>query len=378
MPNADLSFLGAGLNPTGTNETLPGEDFGVPNLDTGAALVQELLSRLNTAGPNPPEKIGRLRMIIGNLGDAIQAAAAVRAGGMAPQTGQFSSGLMGRQAAYEKQKSEFEQRRIQTLEALARMQEQAEQREIANQFRASNLGLRQAMAQRPIPREFVRDVGGTPRRFRQLLDPMSGDILDEVELGPAFVPPTFLPTQQGFIEQPKTGGTGTFVPSPAGGVAMPVPPAGVVSDIAAGQATLQGLDLLLASYREIRAKTAGQSLIGQAGRMFIGETRLGGALAPDYAKYVADRRAALNSYIKSITGAQFSERELVRYEAQYPEPFDPEDVAERKLRALAQRSIADMKIKLRAFPAAAPAAPTAPGGRKSAADLADELLQEQP
>jgi hypothetical protein len=113
--------------------------------------------------------------------------------------------------------------------------------------------------------------------------------------------------------------------------------------------------------------------------MFIGETRLGGALAPDYAKYVADRRAALNAYIKSTTGAQFSVKELERYETQYPEPFDPEDVAERKLQVLAERALIDMQAKLRAFPAAAPAAPAARPAQSQSTDVQslsdDELLR---
>ena len=104
----------------------------------------------------------------------------------------------------------------------------------------------------------------------------------------------------------------------------------------------------------MREQTVGQGgaldVARQVGGTLVGETRLGGALAPEYAQYVAERRAALNAYIKSQTGAQFSVAELQRYETQYPEPWDPPELAQRKLETLRQRVLADMQTKQQLYP----------------------------
>lgn len=137
MPDIDLSFLGSGLNPTGTTmgANLPGEDFGGSEMNSGVALVQELLSRLDAAQPKAPAEVGKFRQIIGALGDAITAAGAVRGGGQAPQRGQFASMMQERQAAYEAQKTAYENRKMQVLEAQSRMQERADQQEFMNRLR---------------------------------------------------------------------------------------------------------------------------------------------------------------------------------------------------------------------------------------------------
>ena len=369
MPNGEQTLYGT---PVGSTSSVIRDDFST-------AIVEDLLAKYRAQPPAPPPKPNKAQMIFGILGDALQTAGQVRAGGTGGGQGPFISGLMRRQQQYQERLAEFENQRQRGLETLLKIQEQTNYRQAQLDRQAILDNLRQQAAERPRINEFMREVGGAPHRIRQVLDRQTGDVMDEVDLGQTFVPPAFLPTAQGFVEQPRTGGAGQFVQSPGGGVAMPVPPAGVVSDVAAGTATLAGRDTLRASYNEIRKKTAGQSLPSQVGRMFIGETRLGGALAPDYAKYVADRRAALNAYIKSTTGAQFSVKELERYETQYPEPFDPEDVAERKLQVLAERALIDMQAKLRAFPAAAPAAPAARPAQTQPTDVQnlsdDELLR---
>lgn len=168
----------------------------------------------------------------------------------------------------------------------------------------------------------------------------------------------FLSTPEGFVAaNRRTAEVSQPLRRPDGSIAYPQPPAGVVSDISAGTANLQGLDNLRAAYQRIRSETQNDWNATKVVGTIAGETRLGGMLAPKYAEYTAARRASLNAYIKSVTGAQFSVAELQRYEGQYPEPWDDEVLAEQKIETLKQRSVADMQAKMRAFPAASGAAP---------------------
>lgn len=210
---------------------------------------------------------------------------------------------------------------------------------------------------RSIKSEVNRDVNGTTHKFVQFFDPQTNELLGEHDLGPVGYAPAMLASPEGYQRAPKTGGAATPVLGQSGQPIYPPPPAGVVTSVAAGTATLGGLEDLRQAYKDIRSKTEGQWTAGQVVRQYAGESRLGGALAPDYANYTASRRAALNAYIKGQTGAQFSVKELQRYEAQYPEPWDPEDVADNKINVLEQRALADMQAKLRAFPGASGAAP---------------------
>jgi hypothetical protein len=65
---------------------------------------------------------------------------------------------------------------------------------------------------------------------------------------------------------------------------------------------------------------------------------------PEMAIFMATRRAALNRYIKAVTGAQFSIAELDRYEAQLPGSGADEAVADTKIRLLAQQALAEFKV----------------------------------
>jgi hypothetical protein len=150
-------------------------------------------------------------------------------------------------------------------------------------------------------------------------------------------------------------------------------PASIGSEISRDISTLGGLAALRKSYDEIRKTTKGQTFAGQVVRNTIGESRYGGALQPDYAKYIADRSAALNAYIKSVTGAQFGFKEMQRYQNQFPEPWDPEDLAQRKIDALARNALSDMQTIPRLYPGAGAA--TQEGAPKDRAEaLVDEIL----
>lgn len=71
---------------------------------TPSERVQQLMKLLETPSPTPPRKIGPGINILGALGDALQAKAAVMAGGAPPDMGPFQRLKLGRQEQYRAEK----------------------------------------------------------------------------------------------------------------------------------------------------------------------------------------------------------------------------------------------------------------------------------
>lgn len=164
------------------------------------------------------------------------------------------------------------------------------------------------------------------------------------------------------------GEIGAPMKAPGGGVIQPMPPEGFVQQAGGAQATLAGLSDFRGIFDRADSASRQHGLVVRTMRDWIGRQRLGGAIAPDVAGYTAEVRRILFPYVKSITGAAFPESELVRYEQQFPVPgFDSPDLAQQKLDSLARQIAADMKAKYGV------AGRVAPAGRKTAAELADEL-----
>lgn len=98
-----LSFIGPPEAPVrGTTQTGSGDT----PIDAGPSLVEELLSRLRVDAPEPPPKIGPGRRILGSIGDALTAAATVRAGGTPPQIGTFAATVLQRQEDFKRRSAE--------------------------------------------------------------------------------------------------------------------------------------------------------------------------------------------------------------------------------------------------------------------------------
>lgn len=235
----------------------------------------------------------------------------------------------------------------------------------------------QARSNRPMIKEYIEVIDGKRMRIRDTLDASGNTVRQEV-LGEAPESMAMLASPEGYFPTSRqTGQAKGPVQSPGGGTVYPPPPAGVVSSVAASTATLGGLDDIWRAYQEIHEKTAGEGgyldIARQRVGTFVGETRLGGALAPEYAKYTSSRRASLNAYIKGQTGAQFSVKELERYDTQYPEPWDPPEIARSKIDELRQRALNDMQAKLRVFPGAAGAAPQ--GAAPQSESIVDKALR---
>lgn len=92
----------------------------------------------------------------------------------------------------------------------------------------------------------------------------------------------------------------------------------------------------------------GKRLIAQ-GRGMLSEKfpKTGEVLDIPTSNFITARRAALNRYIKDVTGAQFSIKELERYESQLPGPGAPKESAIPKIRALVNQSLDQLRAFIR-------------------------------
>jgi len=277
---------------------------------------------------------------------------------MAPQMMEYANAPS--QALYQQQTDAFKAAMDQKKEALAAGTSLVNTSDRANRARTVD--------------NTIVGEDGKPYRVRDVMD-SAGNLISRSVLGQAPQNLALLPSPQGYFPASRQTGRGVGPPAkgPNSETILPPPPAGVVQGVSSDVTTLGGLDDVWNAYKKIHNQTAGQGSLLDIGRQrvgtAVGETRLGGALAPDYARYTTSRRASLNSYIKSITGAQFSVKELERYDTQYPEPWDPEDIARKKIETLKDRATSDMQAKLRAFPAA--------GGQAARPrDRAEQLVDE--
>lgn len=79
---------------------------GAQDESSPEALVARLLASLERGTTEPPPALSGSRRLLGPLGDALMAAATVRAGGAPPQIGAFGAEQASRQAAYERRLEE--------------------------------------------------------------------------------------------------------------------------------------------------------------------------------------------------------------------------------------------------------------------------------
>lgn len=302
-------------------------------------LIQRLTDEAMAQNPQPPTPPGFTGL------DGPSAYGAVLNPHLAPSI--IGAAQAPAQARYAQQQQAFEQA----------MGQQSDSR--GHLVSLMNSQTRAAGVNRPRSRSAIIEVDGV-RKTVNLIIGTNGEISGIEEVGTTPWAPVIMPGMDesgpGILRIPKTpGGQATRVTGAGGGALSPMPPAGIVSDVAGAQATIAGVDDMMQGYRDIRAKTQDQSNAEKMGRNFVGSSRYGGAFegTRDYAEYVVRRRASLNAYIKSITGAQFSVKEMEAYDAMYPEPWDDEALASQKAESLKQRSLNDMRAKLRVYPAAA-------------------------
>lgn len=155
--------------------------------------------------------------------------------------------------------------------------------------------------------------------------------------------------QDPYVDPGGPGGQGGVTGgSPGGktlqttGIPKPISP-GIQRDVAQNISTIDGFAALKQAYAEIASSG---TQYGRMGREFVGEffPRIQEKDDPRMSIFVATRRAALNRYIKAVTGAQFSIKELERYEAQLPGAGADAHVADVKIRLLADQAIATFKV----------------------------------
>jgi hypothetical protein len=149
--------------------------------------------------------------------------------------------------------------------------------------------------------------------------------------------------------QPVTGATSVNTSL------QPIPPVGIINAAVSNVESKQALDALVGAYNTARQtfgiEYANPSILagvrakisqGLSQHQWLRDLELAGISAPKFLQFDAARKRALNSYVKAQTGAQFSIRELDRYEAQFPLPWDDPETARQLLESLAAAAVGRM------------------------------------
>lgn len=338
---------------------------------TESQTVADLLAALEVPTPAPAPQIGTGRNILGTLGDALLAYATVRAGGAPPSLGPFAQQILAQQqrAREEAQAAATYNRDLRNrirIGQFERGQEQAGRERL------------ESMKSRIQRSEFVRDTQQGPRRVRQLVDMRSGEILAEDDLGAVMVPEIVSPgvaggqAALGIINRRER----TFQPvrtHEGGQIVEPVPTEGFQREVAAEESFIDKAEDLYALHDSVYSELSQRpGIVGSAERYVkgrVGRGELGGILQPEVAKYNAALKQALFTYVKKQTGAQFSITEMDRYEAQFPFPWDPPDVARNKIDTIVAGAIRDIRARYGA------AGRTIPSTSAASEDPIERVLQ---
>jgi hypothetical protein len=371
-----------------------GEDntalYGIPPVSGntgGAGLDPELANLLTLISsviekpplmppPTPPMPQGTLRTVAGNLGDAIAAMAAVRAGGQAPQVGGFQASQMMRQQDYKKQQEDYLNRTA-ALESEGRTTRNAAKigaiSESQRQKSAEKVAGMRAQATskyRYIPSTVEKD--GKPMRAVDVFDPETNEWLGQRILGPAAYAPAILPGMEitkegfpiaGFYRTSRTGGGPTTrVEGPGGSRLEPQPAPGMAQEAGGKIGVLKGIPGLQDAYEKADMELRGSGKMDQIVNWAYSRTA-NTPLAtivqpPEMQSYYANMRAILAPYVRSVSGLVFPEEELVRYENRMPIPgVTPPEVVDQQWEALIGEMVRDIKAKYGASGRTPPAIP---------------------
>jgi len=279
------------------------------------------------------------------------------------------------QMLYEQQMQQEEYARGRPA-AVARERQKATDRRVQQGFRgldaASLLEQRQAMAeqrrrggpQQSITRGNVRtDIGVEDSRSSTGMSDIDYQLIPQPDGSIKAVEIAWRP--QAVRAQPRwgmqNGQTGQVRVSPITGQVdfdpslQPIPPMGAITAAVSNVEAKQALDMLVGAYNTARqqfgieyanpsalAKIRAKISQGLSKHEWLRDLEGAGISAPKFLQFDAARKRALNSYIKAQTGAQFSVKELERYEAQFPLPWDDPETARAMLEALAAAAVGRM------------------------------------
>ena len=359
-----------GIVPTG------GTDPNDPN-----AMLEALLSKLKMMQAPQMRQPSTGQNVLGRLSDALQTYSSMRGGGGAVTP--YRTGLQNERMLHTQRAAGVEQQNVNT-------QNEAVMAMFGGQMRLREAEARRA-TQRPFKSEFVRDVNGESRRFRQFIgadgqpiptvDPQTGEMVNEVDLGPAGYAPVIAPgmDEEGAamlrISKGK-GGKATRVTTKGGGRVEPQPPAGFVQDVGGQSGVLAGIPAIMDIFSAAEKSVGGsEGLLNKAqnwSQAKAAGTSGGPFVAPDeLINYYTSVKSVLFPLVKSISGATFPIEELKKYESQFPMPgVDSPSVAQHKWEALVQQISRDMEAKYRA----AGRAPRAASGPEQTTDQPDAPL----
>ena len=220
-PVRDTPAAPVPATPAAATPEVAGTARELPGVTDSSLLVEELLQSLLQPEPEPPERTSTGRRVIGSIGDALSAFAAIRSGGQALPVGAFTAGQRQKQQAFQDELSGVRDTNADTARQVKILKFK---NELAKKLKLT--GGKKDGPQGPVPEtgKFIDEEGniffGAARRIA------GGQLGDNVQL---------LPVQPGQATKPvgllrslsqglstKIGLGGVFVFNPATGTLSPL------------------------------------------------------------------------------------------------------------------------------------------------------------
>lgn len=282
--------------------------LGASSTGIDQAGLEQILRTLEVARPPEVRPIGAFQGILGRLGDALLAAAAIRAGGQPPSIGPFASRVQNQQLSQQQEAAAAEEsnRALRNRVRIGAFEEsQRAARESANiKARGSGRPLRF------ISRSEMR--GDTVINTTDVYDPITGEYLGTHEGGERGFAPFIQPAIAGESPPQRIPRQG-----PSGPIGR-IPPAPSTEAEAAGK--LAGFSKNLAQFKAQlpgfieRNKTLGGRRIGQqvARRVPIIGAQISERISKEGELTAAARDAVMADFTRIMSGLQASELEQAR------------------------------------------------------------------
>lgn len=346
------------------------------------ASVQRLLEGGLEYAPTPVQpRQGLFQNITGNLGDAITAMAAVRAGGAPPAEGTYGRTVREKRLRFTTAQNDAlganrDLRNKVRLAAAADVEQRGKEgRQLQGQKELAAI----RTANRPL--RFVPatiNVDGVPTRVIDAYDATTGEHVGTQSQGEAGFAPSIQPgmiggeggqpPKAGFVRIPRGSGNTTVVPGPGGRTLEPPPPAALASEAGGKAGVLAGIPGLKQAFSDADLELRGGNL--QEIKTWLQAqtqgTRFEQVAEPvALQKYYAAVRGVLTPYIQNVSGKQVPESEFRRYEARMPIPgVTPPEAVDSKWGSLINEMVRDIKAKYAAQGRNPPAIPStaAPSG----------------
>lgn len=323
--------------------------------DPDQAALEALLKALEVQSPpqppSLPAKPGPVRSIAGNLGDAILAMAAVRAGGAPPALGPFAARMREQNVMNQQAQLEYEKNRQETEAANRSLRNTVRIGQFTEKQRREREESLAKMKSTTKPLRFIPqtvEIDGVPTRVVDVYDSVTGELLGRSESGAAGYAPWIQPAVPGVsppIRVPRVGPAG-----PVQGGVMPPPAPG------AATAATQSLNMrvlykdALKSFEDYVGKTSRtQRTITSVGRNIPG---VGGIIEETALSYTDPEGVTVARKVDNLadmllrlrSGAQINDKEFMRLRALLPKLGENPETALANFRRFETELLTQLRI----------------------------------